>query len=393
MAIYRYKAFDKKAKNIVGVIQAESKVEAIGKVKDLGLVLTDLKIDGTKKGRCRLNNEGLLLFCQDMSILLKARIPLFQALVLCQKRYRHTKSNPLFVYLVDGVKNGQPLSSLFENFPQIFDAVFITSIRAAESSSRLDKSFESLYAFISFRQSLKRDIMGICAYPLLLLGLSFVMMFFLLIGFIPQIADLFEGKSLHPISLFVMNMSGWLLQNMGLFFSGLTVLMGSVFFLVKNKKTSIIIKNFFLKFSLFKKMAKNYHMARFTRLLHVLLSEDISLLKTLCLVTHSFKGSLFSSAIKGVEKKILLGKSFSQALSEDQAFDRVFVQMAKIGEEAGNLKDITQKAFFVYDVELKRSFSQFKKLLGPALLFLLALIIGLVLLATLLPLTDVTNII
>lgn len=392
MAIYKYKAFNAKARNISGVIQAESKSDAIEKIKNQSLVLTYIKQENNKKRQARLSDHTLIAFCREMATLLRARLPLLDCLKICQERYLHLSDNTIFVHLVDGINNGHSLSSLLKKYPLTFDKVFIACIQGAESSSRLDKSFDSLHEFLSFKKAMKKELVGICAYPLSLLAFGLLMTFFLLLGFVPQIADLFEGKSLHPISQCVIALSNWLNNSLFLFSSSIAIFSLCIFALAKYKKTSILIKTFFLRFPLVNKIAKNRNMAQVTRLFSLLLGESVPLLDSIRLVKMSYKGSLAYESFARLEEKILSGWSFSKALESEKMFDRVFIQMMKIAQETGELSGMIRQASDIYDLELKTSFVQFKKILQPALLFLLAIVIGFILLATLLPLTDAANI-
>jgi len=123
----------------------------------------------------------------------------------------------------------------------------------------------------------------------------------------------------------------------------------------------------------------------------LLLQSGLPLLETLKLSRPSLRHPFFEEALLSVEEKILEGKSLHEELKIQKQFPLTVIRLLAIAEETGKMKEAFENIVEIYDEELTKSLEKLTTVLQPALLLLLGIIVGVMVLAVLLPLTDVSS--
>lgn len=132
-------------------------------------------------------------------------------------------------------------------------------------------------------------------------------------------------------------------------------------------------------------------LARFSRVFSVLLRGGIPLPETLGLARKVMNNPFFEEIMLQAEKKVLEGKKMSEELKKSPLIPRLIIRMLAIAEESGNIADMMQNIAEIYEEDVERSLSRLTSMIQPIMLLFLGLIVGVILLAVLLPLTDVSS--
>ena len=130
---------------------------------------------------------------------------------------------------------------------------------------------------------------------------------------------------------------------------------------------------------------------RFCRVFSILLTSGITTLEALKLSKNVMHHYLFEELINSVQVGLHEGYPMSQELKKSPLIPALFGRMMETAEEAGNLPDMLMNAAEIYEEEVQSSLSQFSSIIGPVMLLLIGILVGLVLLSVLLPLTDVSS--
>src|SRR5258708_11760830 len=184
--------------------------------------VTPPKVQGltsfTKTGstaRVRVKANDFLLFNQQLAALLRAGIPILQAITMLSRRATSVRLRVVLEEVETAIRGGAALSAAFAAQGSVFPRIYTASILAGERSGALDEVLARYVAYTRKSVDIRRKIRGALAYPLFLLLASSGMVVFLTLYVVPRMSDLFAGfgAGLPTITKIVVGISGWLASN------------------------------------------------------------------------------------------------------------------------------------------------------------------------------------
>src|SRR5438477_5828607 len=144
-------------------------------------------------GQARVKANDFLLFNQQLAALVRAGIPILQAISMLRKRAASSRLRAVLGDVEEQIRGGAALSQAFASQGGIFPRIYTASILAGERSGALDEVLSRYVTYMRRNVALRRKIRGALAYPLFLLFVSGCMVTFLTIYVVPRMANLFSG--------------------------------------------------------------------------------------------------------------------------------------------------------------------------------------------------------
>jgi len=264
-------------------------------------------------------------------------------------------------------------------------------VTSAEQSGSLAQIFDQLSTLINKQQKLRKQLMSALIYPAFLGSFCCVVIFSLLLFVVPSMRDLFEGRPLHPITHIVLALSTFVNQAWPFLLFGVLLAGVSAFTFFRNPQGRLFIERGLLKLPLIKTLIIQAALIRFCRSLAVLLQGGVPLITSLSLSRKVMKQALLEEVIEKAEKRIGEGKKLSDELKSSPLIPSLVTRMLSLAEETGKTVPMLQNIADIYDEEMETHLSQMTALLQPMILLILGGVVGLILLAVLLPLTDVSS--
>src|SRR2546421_6740951 len=177
--------------------------------------LTSFTSGGVRGGRARVKANDFLLFNQQLAALLRAGIPILQAITMLRKRATSVRLRTVLEEIETAIRGGAALSQAFAAQGATFPRIYTASILAGERSGALDEVLSRYVNYMRRSVGLRRKIRGALAYPAFLLFACLGMVIFLTTFVVPRMSDLFSGfgNSLPTITVIVLGISGWLMRN------------------------------------------------------------------------------------------------------------------------------------------------------------------------------------
>ncbi len=389
MPLFRYKALAEGGKKISGVIDADSFESAKERLLRQKILVTKLFSHDKGEKETVLDSSLLLSFTREMQQLLTAGLPLYESLLTIEEKYRKSRAHLLFLDLCDKLKTGSSLSAALKKYPKSFDTIYITMVQAGEKTGALPWVFEQLHELIARKQKLKKQLISALSYPLFLGAFCLLLVLGLLLFVIPSMQELFEGRSLHPITATVLATSQFVIENSMTLLCTICSLVVSLIFLFKQPRTKKGLYQQLLKLPLIKTVATEAALVRFCRASSVLLSGGVPITSALSLARSVMNHPFLEQGVQRAEQKIVEGKTLSEELKLSPHIPPLVVRMLAIAEETGKMSEMFQNIADIYDQQLEKNLTQITTFLQPAMLLTLGAIVGLVILSILLPLTDV----
>ena len=390
MALFRYTAYAEAGKKIAGVIDADSYEMAKERLQKQKLLL--LRLQSLKEGEKKLllPSKIALAFTQEMAQLLAAGLPIYESLLTIEEKYRRNKSHSVFLDFCDQLKQGSLLSSALKKYPESFDRIYISLVKAGEQTGSLPFVYQQLTDLLLRKQKLKKQLFSSLMYPAFLGSFCVLIVFALLFFVVPSMRDLFEGRALHPVTQTVLALSDFLKNN----FLSLSSLLGfSIlfsFWFFKKEKGKLFIQGILVKTPFIKDFLLYSAIIRFTRTLSILLKGGVPLLQAIDLSKEVVPLLALRRFFEGVQKKVGEGKTFSSEMIHP-LIPMLVPRMLKTAEDTGKMPEMLQSVGEIYEEELDKNLTYFTTLLQPVLLIFLGAIVGVILLSILLPLTDVSS--
>lgn len=342
---------------------------------------------GSSKKR-RVKQADFLLFNQQLSALLRAGIPVLQAINLLKNRSASSALREVLADVEDKIRSGVPLSEAFEA-QHIFPKIYTASILSGEKSGALDDVLLRFVEYLRRSVSLTRKLRGALAYPAFLLLASSFMVAFLTLYIVPRMSDLFKSLSanrgLPTVTVVVLAISSGVANNIWWMLPLLAVLGGAIFVWVRTDAGKTMIHRFLLRIPVAGMLIKQMATAQLARSLSTLLSGGITVPDSWDIATQALNNLELRRKSQAVLPMIREGRGFTEALQKAEWIPELGLDMISIGEKSGSLREMLDEVAAFYDAEAEVKLEQLTTLLEPLILIFMAGIVVVILLAIYMP--------
>jgi type IV pilus assembly protein PilC len=349
--------------------------------------VTTLTRLGGRGGQPRVKASDFLIFNQQLAALVRAGIPILQAIAMLRKRAASARLRAVLGDVEEQIRGGAALSQAFASQGSIFPRIYTASILAGERSGALDEVLLRYVTYMRRNVALRRKIRGALAYPLFLLFASGCMVTFLTVYVVPRMSDLFSGfgTELPIVTQIVLGLSRWLSANViwfgPLFIGGaIALFLWSRTELGRQKVDALI-----LKLPLAGNLVIQLSIAQATRSLATLLAGGITLVESWEIAAESITNRELRRRSSAILPMIREGRSFTESLESANWVPPLAVDMVGIGERSGSLREMLDEVAVFYDAESEVRLEQLTTTLEPAILVVMGGIVVTILLAIYLP--------
>ncbi len=364
------------------------KVFAITPPKSEGLTAFT-KQSGSRRG-ARVKANDFLLFNQQLAALLRAGIPILQAITMLRRRSASVRLRAVLEEVEEAIRGGAALSHAFADQGNIFPRIYTASILAGERSGALDEVLSRYVTYMRRSVALRRKIRGALAYPTFLLLASLGMVIFLTVYVVPRMSELFAGfgGKLPVVTQIVLGISGWLTGNV--FWLAPTIIFGSVALLIwsRTPQGRLTIDALMLKIPLAGKLLVQLAVAQASRSLATLLAGGITLVESWEIAAESITNLELRRRSSAILPLIREGQSFTESLEAARWMPELAIDMIGIGERSGSLREMLDEVATFYDAEGEVRLEQLTTTLEPAILVVMGGIVVVILLAIYLPIIE-----
>ena len=350
-----------------------------------GGVMSALRLRNPKG---RVKQSDFLLFNQQLSALLRAGIPILQAITLLKTRSASSNLRNVLVDVEEKIKNGLPLSEAFEA-QGIFPKIYTASILSGEKSGALDEVLLRYVEYLRRSVGVARKLRGALAYPAFLLVAATFMVAFLTIYIVPRMSDLFRNlsaaRSLPTITLAVLWVSNTIAGNVWWMLPLIIVGGLGLFIWLRTDSGRLTLHRFLLKLPVAGMLIRQMATAQLARSLSTLLSGGITVPDSWEIASQALNNLELRRRSQAVLPMIREGRGFTDSLNKANWLPELGLDMIGIGEGSGSLREMLDEVASFYDAEAEVKLEQLTTLLEPLILIVMAAIVLSILLAIYLP--------
>jgi type IV pilus assembly protein PilC len=342
---------------------------------------------GAPGGRSRVKPNDFLLFNQQLAALLRAGIPILQAITMLRRRATSPRLRAVLEEVEEQIRGGAALSQAFADQGATFPRIYTASILAGERSGALDEVLSRYVNYMRRSVGLRRKIRGALAYPMFLLFACLGMVIFLTTFVVPRMSDLFSGfgNNLPTVTVIVLAISGWLMHNAIWFVPTLAISAVVIFIWSRTPAGRLMIDQSLLRLPLAGKLLVQMTTAQAARSLATLLAGGITIVESWEIAAESITNLELRRRSSAILPLIREGRSFTESLETAKWIPELALDMIGIGERSGSLREMLDEVATFYDAEAEVKLEQLTTTLEPAILVVMGGVVVIILLAIYLP--------
>jgi type IV pilus assembly protein PilC len=395
MIDYLYTARDQSSGSIIkGNIQADNESAAADLLMQKDLV--PVKIVPAKNGKVlgidfsgveKVKARDRVIFTRQLSTLIKAGLPITQALATAVDQVSSDKFKSILQKVVASVEGGTSLAESFGRFPEVFNHTYVSLVKAGETSGTLDVALERLAGQQEKELAIASKIRGALIYPLLVLGVIILVLGYMLVSVLPQITGLYSdlGKTLPIYTSILLGISQFTINYWWLTILIIVAMVFGVRAYVQSRGGRRMLDKVKLTAPVFGKLFQKVYMARFTRTLGSLVASGVPMLEALDITAESVNNVVIKDIIDGAAQQVKGGKALSMTLSNHKYILPLVPQMIRIGEDSGTLGDMLDKVASFYEDEVDQTVKNLSTIIEPVMMIVLGGLVFFMIAAILLP--------
>jgi type II secretory pathway component PulF len=402
MKKFRYKAKKGPREVVEGVLQAESLDLAMDKIHEMGLIAVDLK-EEKGSGDPRFSLEGgrkikareLCQFYRQFASLIKAGVPVIRALSFLARESTLPALQEVVLGLEASVRGGQSLQEAFSKYPKVFSQLDRGMIQTGESGGKIEEALLKIAQYRTGQEVLRMKVKTALAYPLFVLTVGVCGVLYLLASVVPQFAGFFSslGQKLPlPTRILIAVSSamkwGWIPL---VLLTALAVVAARR--ILAKPSARAAWDAWILRLPVVGPILMKSEIATLARSLSLLVRSGIPLLSAIRAVSPVLGNLALRQEIEKVYRGIEQGGLLSRGLEAARLFPAFFIQIVSVGEEAGKLDEALNEVADWYELETAESIQIMTGLLEPAMILVVAVVMGAMMISILLPIFSMSTMI
>lgn len=322
----------------------------------------------------------LFLFTEQLAHLLVAGMTLDESLNILVRRLQQPKLQALSRALHQGLVDGRSLSQVMRDFPRIFNSLYVNMVSAGEASGALPQILRRLVTHLAGVKALRDSVTAALWYPaaLVIAGLGLIIIFMTVM--VPQLTGFFTstGQQLPLPTRIVLSANHILTHYWWLAAVAGGGAIAGWKMITRSPEGRLLWDRTVWDLPIFSRIPKYRFYAQFARTLGTLISNGVTLLRSLELVEEISGNEWIRTQMIEVRKSVMDGSSLSNALRQHQIFPDLFLDMMSVGEQTGRFADTMQQIADVYERELNKQVSFISTVVPIFIIVALAVVVGLV---------------
>ncbi|HKS86873.1 MAG TPA: type II secretion system F family protein [Pseudolabrys sp.] len=385
MPKFQYRALTQNGEIVSGSIVAVTAADVSAQIEYLGFVPIEtfaerernfIRMAAAFLGRPR--PEDVTIFTRDLSLLLRAGARLHAALDLLANDIEVGRLRPIVEKIKSAVMSGESFAEAIAHHGELFSPMYVALVRVGESSGALDNILDLLAAERTRADALRRKLIDALQYPTFVLAAACGVLGFFLLFVLPQFSAVLRdlNAKLDPQVGVFLDFSDVLHAHMAAVGIGATLILIGAWLALRQSpvRAAIIARASQLPFV--RTAFGFYRSGLFCRNLAILLSSGVNLTATLRILVD-IMSTVSSNAIWTVTAdRVRHGGKLSDALATTSMLPPMAVRMLRLGEETGQLAQLSSRVADFYEAKLQRSLDRIVGVAGPAAIIAISVVVG-----------------
>ena len=343
--------------------------------------------------RGKIKTKVLTQFTRQLATLVNAGLPLMRGIEVLKRQMKDAQMKEALEGIGENISAGGTFSESLTAYPKIFDNLYVNMVKAGEAGGVLEVVLGRLAEFAEKSEKIKNKVKGAMIYPIVVLVAAIGITAFLMVTVIPKFkqvfADMLGGAELPAITQFVINTSDWVQHNYITVGIGVVTLVVLKKIIGRTEKGATVFDWMSLRMPVTGTLVQRTAVSRVTRTLGTLLASGVPILQSLMIVRDTTGNRIVSKALQNVHDAVKEGEGMTAPLSQCWVFPPMVVSMVEVGEETGALAEMLTRIANTYDDEVDNAVAGMTAAIEPALIIVLAVVVGTIVVAMFLPMIKI----
>ncbi len=389
---FEYSAKSMAGQIMTGILDADSIEAAKRLLRDRDLFVTKLKpaqqaAANFLSKRKTVTKRDLVMLTSQLSIMCQTGVDLAEAIGTCAKQTTSLKLREALEAVHKDISDGMSVPRALRKHVDIFGETYIASVEAGEASGKMGEVLNRMAGLLRAQIRLKSTINGALGYPIVLSGVSAIVLSALIFFVLPQFGKIFEDMEIPaPMSTrFLLAISSQL-REYTLYWAG-----GAVAALViglkslKSDRFRRFVDKQLLNAILIREVVRALFVGRSFRLMATMLESGVPLLEAIRLCKQSIQNILYRDMFETLESEVLNGRGIAETLAKCEFIPSGASQMVSTAERTGRLGDVMSMIGEFYEEEGERRVQELSKLLEPIIIVFMGAIVAFIVASVMLP--------
>ena len=397
---YKYKVKDTDGKIIESFFDAENKIDVESFLLNKGYEIIKIEEDklSTSLGLAnmatsqKMSSKDLNFFLTQLSTYVKAGIPLLDSMEILSRQSKKKSTQMLYRKIVFDLNRGLSFSECLEKQGKVFPKMLINMLKTSEMTGDLTGVLDDMADYYKRQDSNRKQIINAMTYPSVLMVFAVAVLTFVITYVVPSFTAMYEstGSSLPGITVAIMNISTFVTSNW-YYILGVIVLVVGIFVLLykSSKKFKYFMQSFVMHIPVVKDIVKYNQIVTFTGTFSTLIKHDVFITDSMDILSKITENEVYKKIINDAIVNLSKGNGVSVAFKGHWAFPETAYEMLVTGEKTGKLGEMMDHVATYYQEEQTNIVARLKSLIEPIMIVLLAVIVGVILLAVVVPMFDI----
>lgn len=397
---YKYKARDKDGKITTSTLSAFSKLEVHSFLESQGLDVLEIKESkyGSKISLMvtdrQMSTKNLTFFLTQLSTYIKAGIPLIDSVQILSNQAKTRSLKVLYNKLVFELNSGVSFSEALINQGKVFPKLLINMVKTSELTGNLTGVLDDMAGYYKGVEENRKQIISAMTYPTVIFIFAIVVITFIILQIVPSFVSMYAdlGSDLPTITKMIINLSDFLQAN--ILYLILVIVSVIVIFVIMYKNISTFrygVQWVLMHIPVVKNMIIYNEVIMFTKTFASLINYDVFITDSMEILGKITNNEIYKMLIRDAVTNLSNGNGVAVAFKGHWAFPDIAYQMLLTGERTGRMGPMMQNVCDYYETEQKTLTTQLKSLIEPVMIVMLAVMVGVVLLAVMLPMFNMYN--
>ncbi|MBI2300220.1 MAG: type II secretion system inner membrane protein GspF [Armatimonadetes bacterium] len=399
MPVYTYSAIDSSGAEVSGVLNAGDEQAALGQVRERGLHPLGVRAQsggggaetaddsGIRRRGGRVRAADLTLFTRQLANLVKGGLPMMRTLDALIDNTENARLYALLQKVRQEVAEGESLHEALAKHPRVFNNLYLSLVRAGESSGELPTVLSRLADFQEQDLERRAQIRAALTYPILLMVVGTGIVTFLVTFLIPRFQSLFAefGRALPVPTQIVLAVSKFFTHEWWVIILGVFLVSWAKRQWLASPRGRLTWDRWRLHWPLLGRLYQRAATARLARTLSTLLHGGVSILDALEILEGVVDNAALAESLREIRAGVREGESLGLRTRASGQFPGLLSQMMLVGEETGDVEGALSTVADAFDVEVNNALKGLVALVEPLIILVMGGIVGFVVFAMLMP--------
>ncbi len=394
MPLMQYKAVDDHGKRVLGQIEAVNAADLESRLRRMGLDLINFKearAGGGAVGVGSVKREDLINFSFHLEQLLRSGVPVVDGLVDLRDSVESPRLREVIAGMIESIEGGKTLSQSMDDYPKVFDDVFVNLVRAGEYSGRVSEVLKSITENLKWQDEQAALVKRLLMYPSVVGTVVMLVVFFLMTYLVPQLVSFIKnmGQELPIHTRVLIEVSHFFVSYWYLVLLSPIVIFIAVMVAQRSSTAfAYMFDAFKLKVWMVGPIQRKIILARFANYFALLYSSGITVLECIQVCEGLVGNRTIRDAAHRAARQIADGASISAGFESTGLFPPLVLRMLRVGESTGGLDEALLNISYFYDRDVKESMQRLQTMIEPTMTVVLGGILFWVIFSVLGPIYD-----